>query len=100
MFSDDGFLKILSNENGLLTIGLNNNAEDALGEIKFIDLSPVGTALSKDDMFGSIEAKKAVIELESPDDGEIFEINEKIEDNPELLYEEKEDNWIIKLKLR
>lgn len=95
MLKDTDFLNIVDNHDNLL-IGLNTSAEDSLGEIKFIDIVPNGTGLKKGDMFASIEAKKAVIELESPIDGAIIDINSKLEDNPELLYKNN-DNWIIKL---
>lgn len=95
MLKDTDFLNVTDNQDKLI-IGLNTSAEDSLGEIKFIDIVPNGTKLSKGDMFASIEAKKAVVELESPISGIVKNINSKLEDSPELLYQNN-DNWIIEL---
>jgi len=82
-----------------VTIGINDYAQDQLGEIVFVELPEVGDTFSKGDEFGSVESVKAVSEMYIPVSGEVVEINETLEDAPELVNESCYDNgWIIKLK--
>ncbi|RLC06077.1 MAG: glycine cleavage system protein GcvH [Deltaproteobacteria bacterium] len=82
-----------------VTIGINDYAQDQLGEIVFVELPEVGDTFSKGDEFGSVESVKAVSEMYIPISGEVVEINETLEDAPELVNESCYDNgWIIKLK--
>ena len=86
-------------ENDIVTIGINDYAQDQLGEIVFVELPEVGDTFTKDDEFGSVESVKAVSELYIPISGEIAEINEALEDAPELVNESCYDKgWIIKVK--
>jgi glycine cleavage system H protein len=85
--------------NGIVTIGLNDYAQDQLGEIVFVELPETGDTFSKGDEFGSVESVKAVSEIYIPISGEIVEINEDLEDAPELVNESCYDNgWLIKVK--
>ncbi len=84
---------------GVLTIGINDYAQDQLGEIVFVELPEVGDTFEKDDEFGSVESVKAVSEIYIPVAGEIVEINETLEDEPELVNNSCYDNgWLIKIK--
>jgi len=84
---------------GVITIGINDYAQDQLGEIVFVELPETGDTFDKDDEFGSVESVKAVSEIYMPVAGEITEINEALEDAPELVNEScYDDGWIIKLK--
>jgi glycine cleavage system H protein len=84
---------------GIVTIGLNDYAQDQLGEIVFVELPETGDTFSKGDEFGSVESVKAVSEIYIPISGEIVEINEDLEDAPELVNESCYDNgWLIKVK--
>ena len=84
---------------GVVTIGINDYAQDQLGEIVFVELPEVGDTFEKDDEFGSVESVKAVSEIYIPVAGEITEINEALEDAPELVNEScYDDGWIIKVK--
>ena len=86
-------------ESDTVTIGINDYAQDQLGEIVFVELPEAGDTFSKGDEFGSVESVKAVSEMYIPISGEIVEINETLEDAPELVNESCYDNgWIIKLK--
>lgn len=86
-------------ENGLITVGINDYAQDQLGEIVFVEMPETGDTFSKGDEFGSVESVKAVSEMYIPVSGEIVEINEELEDAPELVNEECYDQgWIIKVK--
>ena len=83
----------------IVTIGLNDYAQDQLGEIVFVELPEAGDTFSKGDEFGSVESVKAVSEIYIPISGEIVEINEDLEDAPELVNESCYDNgWLIKVK--
>lgn len=83
----------------IVTIGLNDYAQDQLGEIVFVELPEAGDTFSKGDEFGSVESVKAVSEIYIPISGEIVEINEGLEDAPELVNESCYDNgWLIKVK--
>ena len=84
---------------GVVTIGINDYAQDQLGEIVFVELPETGDTFEKDDEFGSVESVKAVSEIYMPVAGEITEINEALEDAPELVNEScYDDGWIIKVK--
>jgi glycine cleavage system H protein len=84
---------------GIITIGINDYAQDQLGEIVFVELPEIGDTFEKDDEFGSVESVKAVSEIYMPVAGEITEINEALEDAPELVNEScYDDGWIIKVK--
>ena len=83
----------------LVTIGINDYAQDQLGEIVFVELPEVGDTFSKGDEFGSVESVKAVSEIYIPISGEIVEINQGLEDAPELVNQScYTDGWLIKVK--
>jgi len=83
----------------IVTIGINDYAQDQLGEIVFVELPEVGDTFFEGDEFGSVESVKAVSEMYIPISGEIAEINEALEDAPELVNESCYDNgWMIKVK--
>ena len=84
----------------IVTIGLSDYAQDQLGEIVFVELPEVGDSFSQGEEFGSVESVKAVSEVYIPISGEVVEINEALEDAPELVNEDcYEGGWIIKVKL-
>lgn len=81
-------------------IGITDFAQGQLGDIVFVDIPTEGETLSAGDVFGTIEAVKTVSDLFIPVSGEVVEINEAINDNPELVNKEPYDNgWIIKVKM-
>ena len=81
-------------------IGITDFAQGELGDIIFVELPEVGDKFSKDDVFGTIEAVKTVADLYKPVSGEILEINNIIEDSPELINTSPHENgWIIKIKI-
>lgn len=87
-------------EGDLVTIGINDYAQDQLGEIVFVELPEVEDSFEQDDEFGSVESVKAVSEIYLPVSGEIVEINESLEDAPELVNESCYDQgWLVKVKL-
>jgi glycine cleavage system H protein len=82
-----------------VTIGINDYAQDQLGEIVFVELPETGDTFSKGDEFGSVESVKAVSEIYIPISGEIVAVNEALEEAPELVNEScYEGGWLIKVK--
>ena len=88
------------NGDGTATIGITEFAQGELGDIVFVELEEPGFEFSQDDVFGTVEAVKTVSELFAPVDGEVVEINEELEDNPEIVNDDPfGDGWMIKIKL-
>ncbi|MFH2093921.1 MAG: glycine cleavage system protein GcvH [Pseudomonadota bacterium] len=87
-------------EQDLVTIGINDYAQDQLGEIVFVELPEIGSSFSQADEFASVESVKAVSEIYLPLSGEIVQINTALEDAPELVNEScYDDGWLVKIKL-
>ena len=86
-------------EGDTVTIGINDYAQDQLGEIVFVEMPQEGDAFSAEDEFGSVESVKAVSEMYMPISGEIVAVNEDLEDAPEKVNEDcYQSGWIIKVK--
>lgn len=81
-------------------IGITDFAQHELGDIVFVELPDVGDEVEAGESFGSIEAVKAVEDINSPISGEIIEINEELNDQPELINTSAfENGWLIKVKI-
>jgi glycine cleavage system H protein len=90
----------LSGDTGVVIIGITDYAQGELGDIVYVDLPDVDTKFNKMDVFGSIEAVKAVSELFCPVNGEVVEINEALDQNPALVNEDPYgEGWMIKLAI-
>lgn len=84
----------------LATIGITDFAQSELGDIVFVEVETVDQSLDADETFGTIEAVKTVSDLNMPVAGEVVELNEDLEDSPELINEDPYGKgWIIKMKL-
>lgn len=84
---------------GTTRLGLNDQGRDDLGKVSFIDVPAKGTELKAGGKFISVEAEKAVTDLDSPVDGTIVAVNEKIVDDPAGLSSSDEaKNWIVEVK--
>lgn len=82
------------------TIGITHYAQGELGDIVYVEIESIGDSLNKEEIFGSVEAVKTVSDLFIPVSGEITEMNENLEDNPELINDDPYgDGWIIKMKI-
>jgi glycine cleavage system H protein len=84
----------------MATIGLSAYAVEQLGDITFIELPEIGAIGAKDASIAFIESVKAASDIYTPLSGEVSEINEDLNDKPELLNEAAEDTWVLKLKVR
>lgn len=81
-------------------LGITEFAQDELGEIVFVEVNEMNTPLQKDDVFGSVEAVKAVSDLFMPFEGEIIVKNEDLEENPQFVNEDPYGKgWMIQIKL-
>ena len=78
-------------------VGITDYAQSELGEIVFVDINTEGETLNQGEVFGSVEAVKTVSDLNMPVGGEVLEINETINDQPELVNNDPYGNgWMIK----
>lgn len=86
-------------EDGTVRIGITEFAQSELGDIVFVELPSVGDELTIDQPFGSVESVKTVSELYAPLSGEVVEVNEELEDSPELVNESPyEKAWMVVVK--
>ena len=87
----------VSKEDDLFVIGISDFAQDALGDLVFVNLPEVGDAVTAGEAFGDVESVKAVSDLLSPVSGTVAEINEELLDAPEMLNNDPYGAWIIKV---
>ncbi len=93
---DHEWVKIVD---GLAVVGITDFAQSELGDIVYVEVETVGETLEKEEVFGTIEAVKTVSDLFLPIDGEVVELNEGLEDNPEVVNEDPYgEGWLIKIK--
>ena len=85
-------------EDGVAVVGISDYAQDALGDVVFINLPEVGDAVTAGETFGDVESVKAVSDLISPVTGVVCGINEELIDSPENLNEDPYGAWIIKVE--
>ena len=87
------------NDDGSVTTGISDYAQDQLGDVVFVELPQVGDTLGKGEEFGTVESVKAVSELYMPVGGEITAINTALDESPELVNSKPyEDGWMIEIK--
>ena len=79
-------------------VGLTDFAQDALGDIVFVNLPSVGDQITAGAMFGDVESVKAVSDVFSPVTGTVKEVNEEVLDNPALVNEDCYGAWLIKVE--
>lgn len=90
----------LSVENGVATVGITNYAQEQLGDLVFVELPAVGTAIVKGDANVVVESVKAASDVFAPIAGEITEINETLSADPALVNSAAESNgWLYKMKV-
>ena len=81
-------------------VGITAFAQGELGDIVYVEIETVGESLDREEVFGSIEAVKTVSDLFMPLSGEILELNEALEGNPELVNSDPYgEGWMVKIKL-
>ena len=87
----------VAEEDGLCVIGISDYAQDAMGDIVFVNMPQVGDAVVAGESFGDLESVKAVSDMLCPVTGTVAEINEELLDSPEKLNEDPYGAWIIKV---
>ena len=80
-------------------IGITDFAQHALGNVVYVDMPEVDDEVAAEEDFGAVESVKAASDLISPVSGTVVEINEALEDTPELINQDAFENWIIKVEL-
>lgn len=80
-------------------VGITDYAQQQLGNIVYVDMPEVDDEVSAGEEFGAVESVKAASDLNSPVSGTVVEVNEALEDNPELVNKDAYENWIMKVQL-
>jgi glycine cleavage system H protein len=85
--------------NGSITVGISDHAQEALGDVVFVELPEVGTELSAGDEAGVVESVKAASDIYAPVSGEVLEVNPLLDDSPETVNSDPyEDGWFYRLQ--
>ena len=97
---DHEYVKASGNDASVVTVGITDFAQGELGDVVYVELPKVGAKYGAHDVFGTIEAVKAVSELFSPLSGEVVEVNGRLDGEPSLVNSDPYgDGWMIKLRL-
>ncbi|QHF47580.1 glycine cleavage system protein H [Pseudomonas sp. S35] len=83
---------------GTVTVGISDHAQQALGDVVFVELAEVGAQFGATDQAGVVESVKAASDIYSPVAGEVIAVNEELDGSPELLNSDPYGAWIFKLK--
>ena len=84
---------------GTVRVGITDHAQDALGDVVYVDLPSVGDSIVAEDSFGEIESTKSVSDLFAPIAGEIVAVNEGLEDDPALVNSDPYgEGWIVEIR--
>ena len=87
-------------EGNIALIGITDFAQDELGDVVYVELPDVGTELEANNTFGVVESVKAVSDLYSPITGTVTEVNERLNDEPELVNSEPYDEaWMLRIEM-
>jgi glycine cleavage system H protein len=90
-----------TDESGVVQIGITDYAQGELGDVVYVELPPVGTSFGRMDVFGTIEAVKAVSELFSPLSGEVVAVNTRLDKEPALVNTDPYgDGWMIRMRVK
>lgn len=91
---------VLDNGDGTVTVGITEHAQDLLGDVVYVELPEVGAQVTATEQFSLIESVKAASDIYAPISGEVVEVNEDLDDTPELINDEPFGGaWIAKIKL-
>ncbi len=90
-----------TDEDGVVVIGITDYAQGELGDVVYVDLPKIGASLGRMDVFGTIEAVKAVSELFSPASGTVLEVNSALESDPAKVNRDPYgEGWMIRLRMK
>lgn len=88
----------MKEEDGVVVVGISDFAQDALGDVVFVNLPGEGDEVTAGEAFGDVESVKAVSDLVSPVSGTVCAVNEALLDEPEQLNKAPYDAWLIKVE--
>lgn len=95
--SDHEWIRVEGNQ---AYVGITDFAQRELGDIVYIDINSVGKSVTKEEVFGTVEAVKTVSDLFMPVSGKVLEFNKKLDTNPELVNQDPYgEGWMVKLEL-
>ena len=83
---------------GTVTVGISDHAQEALGDVVFVELAEIGKVFAAGETAGVVESVKAASDIYAPVSGVVLEVNEDLADNPESLNNTPYQSWIFKLK--
>ena len=87
-------------EGGVATVGITEHAQEALGDVVYVELPHVGDVVTKDASFGSVESVKAVSDLFAPVSGKVVAVNEALKETPEIVNTDPyKTAWMIKIEM-
>jgi glycine cleavage system H protein len=87
-------------EQGVITVGISNHAQDALSDVVFVDLPSVGKKVTKEKSFMAVESVKAASDIYAPMSGEVIAVNEALKDSPEKVNQDAEgEGWLVKIRV-
>jgi len=87
-------------EGNVATIGISVKAAEELGDVTYVELPEVGKEVKKGDILCTIESVKSAEDIYAPVSGKVIEVNNELEDNPEIVNEDAENRgWIVKIEL-
>jgi glycine cleavage system H protein len=82
------------------TVGITDHAQNSLGDVVYVELPKVGDSFTAHEAFGSVESVKAVSEIFTPISGEVIEVNESLQDDPEKVNTDPYgDGWMVRVKM-
>lgn len=88
-------------EGNIATVGITDFAQSELGDIVFVEVETIDESLDAEEVFGSVEAVKTVSDLFMPITGKVIELNEKVEESPEIVNSDPYgEGWIIKIEIQ
>ncbi len=100
LYTEDHEYVMTTKDANVVAIGITDYAQGELGDIVYLELPSVGASFGKHDVFGTIEAVKAVSELFSPVAGEVVEVNKRLEKEPQLVNSSPyDDGWMVKVRM-
>lgn len=91
---------VRDNGDGTVTIGISEHAQEMLGDVVFVELPEIDAEIDAGDSFSLVESVKAASDIYAPATGVVIEVNEDLQNSPELINEEPYDGgWIVKVKM-
>ena len=91
---------VLRDDDDSYLVGITDYAQDSLGDVTFVEVPSIGSKFPKGDVFGVVESVKAASDLYMPVSGEVLEVNEMLNDSPELINDDPyEKGWVIRVKI-